>query len=71
MKDIPIALGTTHAGSEAAIDPAKPHQPMPEAAYGQIITLPEEVIWKMAPYAEPPVKVEGKTQHSAGYDISL
>jgi hypothetical protein len=30
---------------------------MPEAAYKQIISLPDEVIWKMASYAEAPVKV--------------
>lgn len=40
------------------IDPAKPHQAMPEAAYKQIISLPDEVIWKMASYAEAPVKEE-------------
>ena len=53
----------TYAGEggtvpQPPIDPAKPHQAMPDAAYRQIITLPDEVIWKMASYAEPPVKEE-------------
>lgn len=38
------------------IDPTKPHQAMPEAAYKQIMSMPDEVIWKVASYAEPPVK---------------
>lgn len=36
-------------------DPAKPHQAMPEAVYKQIIAAPDEAIWAMASYAEPPV----------------
>ena len=40
------------------IDPTKPHQAMPEAAYKQIISMPDEVIWKVASYAEAPVKTE-------------
>ena len=48
--------GEGGAVPQPPIDPAKPHQAMPEAAYKQIISLPDEVIWKMASYAEPPVK---------------
>ena len=40
------------------IDPAKPHQAMPEAAYKQIMSMPDEVIWKVASYAEAPVKAD-------------
>jgi hypothetical protein len=28
---------------------------MPEAMYQQILLAPDEAIWKMASYAEPPV----------------
>ncbi len=41
------------------IDPTKPHQAMPEAAYKQIMSMPHEVICKVASYAEAPVKLEG------------
>ncbi len=49
-----------YAGEGGAVpqppyDPAKPHQAMPEAFYRQIIAAPDEVIWKTASYAEPPV----------------
>lgn len=36
-------------------DPAKPHQAMPEAMYKAILAAPDDVIWKTASYAEPPV----------------
>lgn len=37
-------------------DPAKPHPVMPEEMYKQILAAPDEAIWQMASYAEPPVK---------------
>lgn len=37
-------------------DPAKPHQVMDQERYKQILSLPDEVIWQMASYAEPPVR---------------
>ncbi len=36
-------------------DPAKPHPAMPEESYRQILAAPDEAIWAMASYAEPPV----------------
>lgn len=42
--------------AQPPIDPAKPHQAMPEAAYKHIMTMPDDVLWKAASYAEPPVK---------------
>ncbi len=36
-------------------DPEQPHPVMPEAIYQQILAAPDEAIWKMASYAEPPV----------------
>ena len=50
--------GEGGAVPQPPIDPTKPHQAMPEAAYKQIIALPDEVIWNVASYAEPPVKTE-------------
>jgi catechol 2,3-dioxygenase-like lactoylglutathione lyase family enzyme len=49
-----------YAGEGGAVpqppyDPDKPHNVMPEAMYKQILAAPDEVIWKMASYAEPPV----------------
>lgn len=40
------------------IDPAKPHLAMPEDAYRASIAAPDAVIWAMASYAEPPVKLD-------------
>jgi catechol 2,3-dioxygenase-like lactoylglutathione lyase family enzyme len=37
-------------------DPAKPHPVMPEAVYKSILAAPDEAIWTMASYADPPVK---------------
>ncbi len=37
-------------------DPTKPHQAMPGDFYQKIIALPDEVVWQMASYAEPPVR---------------
>lgn len=37
-------------------DPDKPHPVMPEAMYRQILAAPDEAIWAMASYAEPPVR---------------
>jgi catechol 2,3-dioxygenase-like lactoylglutathione lyase family enzyme len=37
-------------------DPAKPHPVMPQALYQGILAAPDETIWAMASYAEPPVK---------------
>jgi catechol 2,3-dioxygenase-like lactoylglutathione lyase family enzyme len=36
-------------------DPAKPHVVMPEALYRNILAAPDEAIWAMASYADPPV----------------
>lgn len=38
-------------------DPDKPHQAYPKEMYLQMLKAPDEVIWKTASYAEPPVKV--------------
>lgn len=38
-------------------DPGKPHQAYPKELYMQMLQAPDEVIWKTASYAEPPVKV--------------
>lgn len=51
--------GEGGAVAQPPIDPAKPHQAMPEAAYKHIMTMPDDVLWKAASYAEPPVKVAG------------
>jgi catechol 2,3-dioxygenase-like lactoylglutathione lyase family enzyme len=37
-------------------DPAMPHPVMPQALYQGILSAPDEAIWAMASYAEPPVK---------------
>ena len=37
-------------------DPDKPHQAYPKEMYMQMLQAPDEVIWKTASYAEPPVK---------------
>ncbi len=37
-------------------DPAQPHPVMADGMYQQILKTPDEVIWSMASYAEPPVK---------------
>lgn len=37
-------------------DPGKPHPVMPEAMYRQILAAPDDAIWAMASYAEPPVR---------------
>jgi catechol 2,3-dioxygenase-like lactoylglutathione lyase family enzyme len=36
-------------------DPAKPHPVMPPELYQRILAAPDEAIWAMASYAEPPV----------------
>lgn len=36
-------------------DPAKPHQAMNPERYQQVLNLPDEVIWQVASYPEPPV----------------
>lgn len=38
-------------------DPEKPHQAYPKEMYLQMLQAPDEVIWKTASFAEPPVKV--------------
>jgi len=38
-------------------DPSKPHQAYPKDMYMQMLQAPDEVIWKSASYADPPVKV--------------
>ncbi len=38
-------------------DPSKPHQAYPKEMYMQMLQAPDDVIWKTASYAEPPVKV--------------
>lgn len=40
---------------QPAYDPAKPHQAYPDKLYQAMIAAPDEVIWKNASYAEPPV----------------
>lgn len=39
-------------------DPCKPHQAYPKEIYMQMLQAPDDVIWKTASYAEPPVKVD-------------
>ncbi|GAA4042258.1 VOC family protein [Parerythrobacter jejuensis] len=41
--------------AQPPIDPSKPHQAMDPERYKQVIAAPDEVIWQMASYAEPPV----------------
>lgn len=52
--------GEGGAVPQPPIDPAKPHLAMPDALYKQIIGAPDEVIWQMASYAEPPVPAEAE-----------
>jgi catechol 2,3-dioxygenase-like lactoylglutathione lyase family enzyme len=40
---------------QPSYDAAKPHVTMPEAMYKSILAAPDEAIWNMASYAEPPV----------------
>lgn len=54
-----------YAGEGGAVpqppyDPAQPHAVMPEAMYKQILAAPDEAIWQMASYAEPPVPEDAK-----------
>lgn len=51
-----------YAGEGGAVpqpeyDPEKPHQAYPKEMYMQMLQTPDEVIWDVASYAEPPVKV--------------
>lgn len=48
--------GEGGAVPQPPIDPAMPHLDMPEDRYRAIIAAPDEAIWQMASYAEPPVK---------------
>lgn len=62
-----LAAPADYAGAGGAVpqppyDPAKPHQAMPEKLYHQILAAPDEAIWAMASYAEPPVKPEAAVQ---------
>ena len=43
--------------SQPPYDPGKPHQAYPKDMYMQMLQAPDDVIWKTASYAEPPVKV--------------
>ena len=44
--------------SQPPYDPDKPHLAYPEAVYKQILATPDEVIFKTASYAKPPVPAE-------------
>jgi catechol 2,3-dioxygenase-like lactoylglutathione lyase family enzyme len=51
----------TGAGGSVAqppYDPKKPHPVMADEIYKRILTAPDEAIWAMASYAEPPVPAE-------------
>lgn len=55
-----FASPAAYAGEGGAVpqppyDPAKPHQAMDPERYRQVLSLPDEAIWQMASYAEPPV----------------
>lgn len=55
------AAPKAYAGEGGAVpqppyDPAKPHQAMDPDRYKQVLALPDEVLWQMASYPEPPVK---------------
>lgn len=57
---IRYTMPDAYAGEGGAVpqppyDPAMPHPVMPEAMYKQILAAPDEAIWQMASYAEPPV----------------
>jgi catechol 2,3-dioxygenase-like lactoylglutathione lyase family enzyme len=39
-------------------DPEKPHPVMPAEIYQRILAAPDEAVWAMASYAEPPVPAE-------------
>lgn len=47
--------GQGGAVAQPPYDPAKPHPVMPEAMYRQILATPDDTIWAMASYPEPPV----------------
>lgn len=47
--------GEGGAVPQPPIDPAQPHQAMDPARYRQVLSLPDEVLWQVASYAEPPV----------------
>lgn len=53
-------VGQDGAVAQPPYDPAKPHPVMPEALYRQILATPDEAIWAMASYSEPPVPLERK-----------
>ena len=42
--------------AQPPFDPDKPHQAMDSERYKQVLAAPDEVIWQMASYPEPPVK---------------
>jgi catechol 2,3-dioxygenase-like lactoylglutathione lyase family enzyme len=53
----PDAYGGEGGGvPQPPYDPEQPHPVMPEAMYKAILAAPDEAIWAMASYAEPPVK---------------
>jgi catechol 2,3-dioxygenase-like lactoylglutathione lyase family enzyme len=50
-----VYSGEGGAVPQPPYDPAKPHQAMDPDRYKQVLSLPDEVIWEMASYPEPPV----------------
>ncbi len=48
--------GEGGAVKQPPYDPDKPHQAYPKEMYMQMLQAPDEVVWKTASYAEPPVK---------------
>ena len=51
----PAAYAGASPVAQPAYDPAKPHMVYPEAMYKGMLATPDEVLTKMASYAEPPV----------------
>lgn len=49
--------GEGGAVKQPPYDPEKPHQAYPAEMYKQMLQTPDDVIWNVASYADPPVKV--------------
>ncbi len=56
----PAYAGEGGAVAQPPIDPAMPHQVMPDALYRAIIAAPDEAIWATASHPQPPVSLPAK-----------
>jgi hypothetical protein len=43
---------------QPSYDPSKPHIAWPAEVYEQILATDDEVVWKMASYTDPPVRLD-------------